>query len=347
MILIGAILSVVLIFDLFNNLNTWQSRIKIGKWKNRTLWRDATERKARMWLKKMPLVPKSDNDRLILFDIIRHNYYSKTVQSWQAAGLIMGLEEKDAREYYESIHRLSDLTNSEVDYFFLVYALRSKGIVDEGLEKRINNRIIYSQQQTLPYRKALPDIRFVDSLGMICPLLYSLGMNSIADKQIEDFDRVLFDGVFPPHAVNLKGHLPLGVFDWGRGLGWYILCLIESGRNEEKVFKLASKLLDYQRLDGSFGCFIFNPHSPKESSITSLAGLLFVRAYELKQDPSFLKAAFAAEKALMLMTRRNGAIDYAQGDTKGIGLYSYRFSTMPFVQGMALTLSKRLDPYIN
>ena len=49
----------------------------------------------------------------------------------------------------------------------------------------------------------------------------------------------------------------------------------------------------------------------------------------------------------MHATRRNGALDYCQGDTYGIGLYSQIFSVMPFAQGMALMLSKNLDEYIN
>ena len=128
-------------------------------------------------------------------------------------------------------------------------------------------------------------------------------------------------------------------------MGWYILGLIESGCNEEMIVRLAEKLLHHQRNDGSFGCFVFNPASQKESSVTTLAGLLFLKAYGISEEVRFIHAAFLAEKALMSMTRRNGEIDYAQGDTKGIGMYSSRFDTMPFVQGMALYLSKQLDCY--
>ena len=53
------------------------------------------------------------------------------------------------------------------------------------------------------------------------------------------------------------------------------------------------------------------------------------------------------EQALMKVTRRNGALDYCQGDTYGIGFYSHLFSIMPFVQGMALLLSKRIDEILN
>ena len=45
----------------------------------------------------------------------------------------------------------------------------------------------------------------------------------------------------------------------------------------------------------------------------------------------------------MKATRRNGAVDYCQGDTYGIGYYSQIFSVMPFVQGLTLMLSKQLD----
>ena len=38
-------------------------------------------------------------------------------------------------------------------------------------------------------------------------------------------------------------------------------------------------------------------------------------------------------------------VDYAQGDTKGIGFYSRTFSIMPFAQGMTLYLSKKINQY--
>lgn len=47
----------------------------------------------------------------------------------------------------------------------------------------------------------------------------------------------------------------------------------------------------------------------------------------------------------MKATRRDGTIDFAQGDTKGIGSYSQIFDRMPFAQGMGLYLSKTLDIY--
>ena len=38
----------------------------------------------------------------------------------------------------------------------------------------------------------------------------------------------------------------------------------------------------------------------------------------------------------MSVTRRDGAIDFSQGDTKDIGVYSMLFDVLPFTQGLAL-----------
>ena len=40
----------------------------------------------------------------------------------------------------------------------------------------------------------------------------------------------------------------------------------------------------------------------------------------------------------MKNTRRNGEIDFSQGDTKGIGIYSLTYDIMPFTQGIATRL---------
>jgi len=45
----------------------------------------------------------------------------------------------------------------------------------------------------------------------------------------------------------------------------------------------------------------------------------------------------------MKVTRRNGAIDFSQGDTKGIGIYASTFDVMPFTQGLAIRLAQSLN----
>jgi len=70
-----------------------------------------------------------------------------------------------------------------------------------------------------------------------------------------------------------------------------------------------------------------------------LAGWPFYYAYRINSEPRFLEAAEKTLQRLMKATRRNGMIDFNQGDTKGIGYYSNASDLMPFSQGIALRLA--------
>ena len=330
-------------WDTLCNLATWAARIGIGWWTDREQWRGAVRTRARKWLKRMPAVPRTDNERYRLVDILKGKGYSARIQSWQAAGLLMGLNPEDIRAY-AAAHSDAPLEQNGADGALLAYVLKRAGLLPAEREERFLAELLPQKDAgTLPYRKGLSDIRFVDTVGLVCPFLYACGQEETAGRQIAEFDPYLLNGTFPPHAFRLDQGLPLGAYDWSRGTGWYILGLVESGRNEDRILRLADRMLALQREDGSFGCRLFDPTSRKESSGTALAGILFIRAYELVADKRFLQAATRAERALMGMTRRSGAVDYAQGDTLSIGVYSRRFDILPFAQGMALCLSKALD----
>lgn len=163
----------------------------------------------------------------------------------------------------------------------------------------------------------------------------------------------------PPHAYNLATHSPLGVYDWGRGTGWYILalteCLRQAGHDDRGlcgdmadtlrrlILDLAPRLAALQRADGGFATFICNPGGGgAESSATALCGLLFESAFAVGGDSGYADAAARCRSRLMASTRRDGALDFCQGDTMGIGYYSHEFNIMPFAQGMALALSSQL-----
>ena len=101
-----------------------------------------------------------------------------------------------------------------------------------GNRKEIKEHFISYQQteQTIPYRKTLPHIRFVDTIGLVCPFLHQCDFSDLAIRQIEEYDHCLWEEVFPPHAYDLASHKPLGVFDWARGWGWYVLGLYRNCR---------------------------------------------------------------------------------------------------------------------
>lgn len=361
MIYLLAVISIIAIvfvgFDLALSFKEWQARIHIGRWSDRRQWQEALEGKARKWLRKSPTVKISDNNRWVLYDMLRGRYRSRTIQAWQDAGLLFGLGKEDSALYAS---RNIDSRSGEwkripkhADAALLAYMLKKNDALPAEAEEAILDLLLVLKrdQKTIPYRAGLPNIRFVDTIGMAAPFLSLCGEADVATAQIEEYDKALLaDSCLPPHAYDMERKVPLGIFDWSRGTGWYILGLIESntaGEFSERIVGLATELLRYQKPEGGFGAMLFNEKSTFESSGSALIGLLMLRAYEIHPDPRFLAAAFKTEKRLMSATRRNGALDYCQGDTKGIGYYSHTFSIMPFAQGVALRLSKELNKYAN
>ena len=349
--IIGIAAIVIAATDAYVMLSEWAQRIHIGRWNDRKEWQQAVENKAIKWIKRSPTVKIKDESRFILIDILKGNYRSKTIQSWQDAALLMALDKKYSAQYIKQHPRLFEESNIEPDQALLAYALKKKNQLSQEKEEKMRNLFVtYAENDTtIPYRKQIPEIRFVDTIGLVCPFLSVCGYSHTAEKQIKEYDDFLLNGIYPPHAFNKENNLPMGVYDWSRGIGWYILGITECAHlegNKERILRLADAMLPLQQKGGGFGCMVFNPIQRMEASGTALMGILYLKAYELTNNSDYLNAARKAEKALMAATRRNGAIDYAQGDTKGIGFYSTTFTIMPFAQGMALYFSKILDQHI-
>lgn len=357
LLLLPLILLVFAGFDLWFFFYEWQARIHIGRWNNRKEWQQAIESKASKWIDKSPTVKISDNNHWVLWDMLRGRYRSKIIQSWQDAGLLMGLDCKESVRYAScKIDPASGDWRQKpqhVDAVLLAYVLKKNGALSAKAEKTVIDLLFELKigRKTVPYRSTMPDVRFIDTIGMIVPFLSACSQTGLARDQIEEYDRARLPGSsIPPHAYDVVRGVPMGIYDWGRGMGWYILGLIESnavGKFDDRIVSLAFELLNYQKYDGGLGSMFFNKQSPSESSGTALMGLLMLESYWITRDPRFLDAAFRAERRLMSSTRRNGELDYCQGDTKGIGYYSRTFSIMPFAQGMALKLSKELNVYAN
>lgn len=354
-IILFAILLIFIGVDFSLFFYEWQARIHIGRWNDRLEWQKAVESRARKWLRRPPTVKLTDNNHWVLYDILRGRYRKHTIQSWQTAGLLMAFGKEEAARCVE--RKIDTKTGNwkrnprHVDEALLAYVLKKYEVLTPKAEETIFSLLknLQGKQETIPYRGDMPDVRFVDTIGMVVPFLKICGKDELAMKQIEEYDTTkLEDSSIPSHAYNIVLNVPLGIYDWGRGIGWYILGLVESnvdGSLDTRIIQLAEELLIYQRGDGGFGAMYFNKESSNESSGTTLIGLLMLNAYRINSDQRFLEAAFQIEEQLMRMTRRSGAIDFCQGDTKGIGYYSTTFSVMPFAQGLALKLSKDLNIY--
>lgn len=343
--------SLFLIVDFSISFYEWQSRIHMGKWEDREKWQIAMENTARTWLKTSPTVRVSSNTRLILWDILRGNFRNKTIQTWQDAGLLFGLAKEDVVDYVK-IHQITFLSEKlNPEDLLLAYVLKKSKALNPEMEKNILEWLqAIVEDGTIYYRLWVKNLRFVDTIGMVLPFLHVCNRDDLAIRQLEEYDKALLYDVYPAHAFDIEINVPLGVHDWCRGIGWYILGVVETADlpgNDIRIVRLAEAMIQHQKSDGSFSCFFFNKQERSESSGTALIGLLFIKAFEISNDYKYIDAAKRVESALMKATRRDGALDYCQGDTYSIGHYSQCFSVMPFAQGIAIMFSKRLDTYLN
>ena len=371
----------VLAVDMILQFNTWQSRIKIGRFQNQADWGKAVEDKSRQWLKKSPTIKLTDNDRLVVIDMLSGNYRRDAIQYWQEAALILGLSanyrvapnadiQKEIENYIKTkVNQngqwLSPMTES--DAVILGYAFIQLEWIDHNwlkpaydeLWKMLQN--LTGSDGTVSYKTHTKSYRFVDTIGFISPFLVHYGQKfnipeatDLAIKQIEMYNKhgMLKDTFIPCHTYVVDSKLPAGLFGWGRGLGWYAIGLIDSWSSLDKnhskkaemdqwVLEFAKVCIHFQRENGSWGWLIMQAESRSESSATATLGWFLKKASAIDEiNSEAIEASDKALKYLMTVTRRSGALDFAQGDTKGIGIYSTNFDILPFAQGFCLRMLK-------
>jgi len=380
--ILSLLIIVVFIFsiDIITQFYTWQSRIHIGRWNNINIWQNKISKKSLKWLKNTPIIRITDNRRLIFIDFLKGNYKRKSLQHWQEASLVLGLTEayelnkeeafkKQITAYIKSNIDISGnwkKTSKEIDGVILAYAILNISWIDHKINKPAYDTIYQLIQKsigeggTVYYRKSMQDYRYVDTIGFICPFLVLYGVKfkkqeaiDLAVHQIKEFNKyaMLEEHFIPCHTYNIKTNLPIGLFGWGRGLGWYAIGLIDAWNvlpNDsldklnltKDVISFAKMALKYQNENGSWNWLVTSKESRADSSTTATLAWFLINAAKIKEIRSECK--LAKEKALtflMKVTRRDGAIDFSQGDTKGIGVYSQNFDVLPFTQGFVLRTS--------
>ncbi|RTY92300.1 glycoside hydrolase family 88 protein [Flavobacterium sp. GT3R68] len=368
---------ITLLIDYVPLFNTWQGRIHIGRFDTASIWKQKVLQKSRFWLKHTPTIKLTDNDRLIIIDILKGNYKRNAIQHWQEAALVLGLTE----HYYKTndaatkeqidryVNSKIDASGSwknipkEIDGVILSYAFLNIDWLDHDKYKPAYDAIwdllkeLVGEDRTVLYRVHAKDYRFVDTIGFICPFLISYGKKfnieesvNLGIHQIKEFNKygMFKDTFIPCHTYHVKTKFPVGLFGWGRGLGWYAIGLIDVWKElpndhieknglTESVILFAKMAMQFQNENGSWNWMVSNKESRPDSSTTATLAWFLANASqidEIKQE--CLSSKEKALDYLMKVTRRDGAIDFSQGDTKAIGVYSQHFDILPFTQGFTL-----------
>ena len=370
-ILVILVLVICLMFisvDLTMAFLTWQKRIRMGRYSMLEEWGQKIIHTSQKWLIKTPKIKVTDNTRLILIDILKRNYSKNTIQYWQQAGLLLGLanNEKDHQVVTDSFFKsyLSEKGNwiqapKEIDAAILAYAMME--VDQENRYKLAYNEMVQlienhiGEDGTVKYRHHMPNYRYVDTVGFICPFLTRYGLRFNQNKYIDlAFNQIieyrkqgfLTNQVIPYHAYDINNAYPLGLCGWGRGIGWYAIGLIDMWRElpndhpykielTEYVIELAHQIIELQNQNGSWNWTATRPEARPDSSTTAILLWFLVTARTINDMQEICKKPIErAVQYLMSITRRDGSIDFSQGDTKDIGVYSMLFDILPFTQGI-------------
>lgn len=370
---------IIVAIDIMPISKDWLSRIYIGRYTNKQEWNQSITQVGVKWLNHTPKIKVTDNTRLIAIDMLKGNYSKSVIQHWQEASLLLGLNEclkngadKDLIIGIEQFLNAKFDTSgnwknvpSNIDSAILAYGvMKLEGINTERFKPAYDSTwsLIQShlgEDGTVQYRKFMKNYRYVDTIGFICPFLVSYGLKynkpecvELAVKQIEQYQQngMLDEHYIPSHAYHLDNSMPLGLYGWGRGLGWLAIGLIDAWhelpegneykpRLEHFVTRFAKSILTFQGKDGNWNWTVTRRETRADSSATATLGWFLLQASQIEEiSEECIEGTERAIQYLMKVTRRNGAVDFSQGDTKDIGVYSMLFNVLPFTQGFCIRI---------
>ena len=348
-------------------------RFYLGRILDTDEWEKKVKDVCQKWLVMTPTVRKTDTHTFWIIDFFKDNSKA-SIQVWQSASLYIAL-----KEYYQlsgdesvndSLSRFDatvcqryDLKSiGDLDFGMLAFALLDKPEFDSFVKAMLQYVTIQKTNIGLiPYKANVKQTAFVDALGFICPFLTKYGVITdnieyieLAKKQIQlylDYGIEKNSGL-PFHAFSTDTYIQRGICDWARGLAWLLIGLMDSykvleeaGVEDEfyrtQIKKYADILMKYQKENGGYTWQMLSGYVTDSSAI-AVFGWYLACCSKLFAEKSYLEKAKKCRRFLMMQTRNNGMIDYCQGDTIGIGVYSRSFDIMPFAEGFALRMENEI-----
>lgn len=380
LILFAALVIFALSFDFVPWLKTIYGRRGIGSLGGGEAFLKAAKAIVSRWLLKgVPVVPRVADKRLTIIERAKGTYKPKAIQSWQEAAVLLAANELELEEAKAFIYKKIDKQTgrwlqppSKVDEAYFAFAALCspkiekdflKAAMDETAELLLEK---YRAFSGIPYSEN-QDLRFVDTIGLVCPFLmkYSIVYNNdeAMEAAISLIEEYAENGIhkssgLPVHCFNVKTKAPIGIFAWGRGCGWWASGLIDCYRTlsktdndsfiREKMIVLKNMLLfaenviNYQNENGAF-CRNLFINNGEDSSATAMLAMFLAYTGRVSNQNELIKAAKKAMQYIYSCTRRNGVVDYSQGDTMGIGFYSQASIVLPATQGFAVKAYMELE----
>lgn len=359
--IIGIISIIFMLYDIFPRLIRHVERKETGNFKDEKEWYTATKARQKKWLKKLPIVKIKDQTRLVLLDKLLGQHSNNTIQSWQYGALLKSedvtLDKKN--KFYNLELKKWKVKPENVDFGFLGYEILDKYKDKNSLYSsmvELKNSILsnVNAEGVLLYRKNVSNIAFVDTIGLAVPFLFKFSFiygddesYDIAKKNIEFYYKYSKKDYtnLPSHAIDLKSKCQLGSIGWGRGVGWFLLGLIDSYEyvlNSDDKKEMQKIILEYASVlknyfeNNSYLCSQLLFESHYDSSINAIVGYFYAKLFIFTDNQEYFNLSKKCLDIIMKNTRKNGKIDYSQGDTKGIGMYSQCYDIMPFTQGIAV-----------
>lgn len=380
-ILLLLVVLVILSFDYIDILLNWLGRIKIGTIQDDSEWKKATEKVVEKWLHSgTPKLPVNEHKKFKIIDAIKNSGKVMSTDYWQDAAVLKAaasMKDVDSA-IFDLLERYIDTDNGhwkiepkKIDCAILAHEMLCCKFIDNDSVKPAMDNVahflkkLFDEYGTIPYNVNAKDVRFVDTVGMVCPFLikYAVVYNQpeyvdIALDQIKEYKKYGFDKdtKIPFHCFNVRTKAPLGICGWGRGCAWWALGITDSLKalmtcnsyNIEKVtllkycIEFMAQMRQQQRDDGAFTRMIFTP-SLEDSSAGAMLAYCFAHISKVIENDEFEMCCKKTLRHLKSCTRRNGVIDYSQGDTMGIGFYSDGFRIVPAAQGFTVAAAREID----
>ncbi|MDT0642279.1 glycoside hydrolase family 88 protein [Zunongwangia sp. F363] len=213
-------------------------------------------------------------------------------------------------------------------------------------------KFINDEQDLILYRKGI-DVCFVDTLGMVCPFLYTYGSSfqkedliRLANEQLYFYIKNGTDksGLLPFHAVDLKNKIHLGPTNWGRGIGWFMIGLAfslkyttASNNPHYKLFRSTFEELDIKLQElkiKNLHWSQFLGHTNDTSIDTSITLMLYYARTVSGKEVKIKEV----EKSLQDSINKEGYVLNSSGDTIYINKYATKKGKSELTQGLLLSL---------